>query len=92
MQRTAYGDPETRSEDLVAENIARLKVLFPDAFTEGRIDFDILRQLLGDAVDDGEEKYGLNWHGKRRARQLALTQALGPCDPARRRAWIGTPR
>ena len=81
MQPTAYGDPETRSADLVAENIAQLKVLFPDTFAEGRIDFDILRQLLGDAVDDGEEKYGLNWHGKRRARRLALTPSTGTLRP-----------
>ena len=81
MQPTAYGDPETRSADLVAENIAQLKALFPDAFTEDRIDFDVLRQLLGDAVDDGEEKYGLNWHGKRRARRLALTSSTGTLRP-----------
>ena len=81
MQRTAKGDPEARSEDLVAENIARLKVLFPDAFTEGGIDFDVLRQLLGDAVDGEEEKYGLNWHGKRHARRLALTPSTGTLRP-----------
>ena len=75
------GEPETRSADLVAGNIAQLKALFPDAFTEGRIDFDILRQLLGEAVDDGEEKYGINWHGKRRARRLALIPSTGTLRP-----------
>ena len=81
MQPTAYGDPETRSAELVAENTAQLKALFPDAFTEGKIDFDALRQLLGDNIDDGEEKYGLNWHGKRRARRLALTPSTGTLRP-----------
>ena len=48
---------------------------------EGRIDFDVLRQLLGDAVEDREEKYGLTWHGKRRARQIALTPSTGTLRP-----------
>lgn len=74
-------DPETRSADLVADNIANLKALFPEAFAEGRIDFEVLRQLLGDAVEDGEEKYGLNWHGKRRARRLALMPSTGTLRP-----------
>ncbi|MCY4192003.1 MAG: site-specific DNA-methyltransferase, partial [Rhodospirillaceae bacterium] len=35
----------------------------------------------GDAVDEGAEKYGLNWPGKRRARQLALTPSIGTLRP-----------
>ena len=45
------------------------------------MDFNVLRQLLGDAVDESEEKYGLNWHGKRRARRLALTPSTGTLRP-----------
>ncbi len=81
MDKIIAGDPETRSADILAENLDRLKALFPEAFTEGKVDFDVLRQLLGDAVDDGDEKYGLNWHGKRRARQLALTPSTGTLRP-----------
>jgi adenine-specific DNA-methyltransferase len=81
MQKTTALDPEGRSADLVAENVERLKELFPEAFTEGQIDFDVLRQLLGGAVEEREEKYGLNWHGKRRARQFALTPSTGTLRP-----------
>ena len=81
MKTMANGDPETRSADIVSENMEKLKVLFPEAFTEGKVDFDVLRQLLGGAVNDSEEKYGLNWHGKRRARQLALTPSTGTLRP-----------
>lgn len=70
-----------QSADVVAENIDQLKTIFPEAFTEGNIDFDILKQLLGGAVEEREEKYGLNWHGKRRARQLALTPSTGTLRP-----------
>ena len=81
MKKLVAGDPATCSTDVVAENLAHLQTLFPDAFTEGRIDFVVLKQLLGGAVDDGAEKYDLNWHGKRRARQLALTPSTGTLRP-----------
>ena len=92
MKRITAEDPESRSSDLVADNIARLARLFPNAFTEGKVDFTVLRELLGDAVDEGEEKYGLNWHGKRRARRLALTPSTGtlrPC-PEESMEWDST--
>ena len=81
MKKIILTDPETRSVDVVAENLEHLKVLFPEAFTEGKVDFDVLKQLLGGVVDEREEKYGLNWHGKRQARQLALTPSTGTLRP-----------
>ena len=81
MDKIAPGSPETHSPDIVGENLDKLKALFPEAFTEGMVDFDVLRQLLGGTVDDSDEKYGLNWHGKRRARQLALTPSTGTLRP-----------
>ena len=82
MKRVTAEDPESGSPDVVAANVRELARLFPDAVAEGKVDFDALRELLGDAVDDGDEKYGLSWHGKRHARQLALrrsTATLRPC-------------
>ena len=81
MKKIILNDPETRSADVVAENLEHLTVLFPEVFTEGKVDFDVLKQLLGGAVDEREEKYGLNWHGKRQARQLALTPSTGTLRP-----------
>ena len=81
MDKIVAGDPETRSADVIAGNQERLKVLFPDAFAEGKVDFAVLRQLLGEAVEENQEKYGLNWHGKRRARQLALMPSNGTLRP-----------
>jgi len=72
---------EKESADIIAGNVAKLKTIFPEAFTEGKIDFEVLKQVLGDKVDDREEKYGLNWHGKRKARQLALTPSTGTLRP-----------
>ena len=86
MQKLTSNDPETKSPDLVAENISRLRALFPELVTEGpdgvAVNLDVLKQFVGDrTVSDAEEKYGLNWHGKRRARQLALTPATGTLRP-----------
>jgi adenine-specific DNA-methyltransferase len=82
MKPLTPADPETKSPDIVAGNIEQLNALFPEAFTEGKIDFAVLRQLLGGAVDERDEKYGLNWHGKRRARQLSLTPSTGTLRPS----------
>ena len=81
MKKIAADAPQTRSADIVAENVERLKALFPEACAEGKVDFATLKQLLGGEVEEREEKYGLNWHGKRRARQLALTPSTGALRP-----------
>ncbi len=81
MEKITADDPIAQSADIVSDNISQLAELFPEAITEGKIDFDVLKQLLGGAVDERDERYGLNWHGKRRARQLALTPSLGTLRP-----------
>ena len=81
MNKITANDLETYSADIVSENIEHLKTLFPEVFCEGKIDFEVLKQLLGGEVDEHEEKYGLNWHGKRQARQLALTPSTGTLRP-----------
>lgn len=81
IKKLDLNDPDTKSADIVAGNVDALKALFPEAFKEGRIDFEVLKQLLGNAVDDKDEKYGLNWHGKRKARQISLTPSTGTLLP-----------
>ncbi len=90
IEPIAAGSPETQSADVKGENIAKLRALFPELLTEriteGKteavINVDVLKQLVGDATaSDAEEKYGLNWHGKRRARQIALTPSTGTLRP-----------
>ncbi|HAY0023460.1 TPA: DNA methyltransferase [Escherichia coli] len=75
--------PELQSMNVTEDNIFKLNSLFPEAFNEGNIDFDVLKQLLGENVDKKEERYGLNWHGKRQACQLALTPSCGTLRPCR---------
>jgi len=60
--------PETfegNSASITVEQKAKLKSLFPEILTEGgKIDFDRLKLTLGDSVDVGKERYGMNWPGK----------------------------
>ena len=86
MQKLIASDPETQSADVIAENLTALRELFPELITEGAdgvaVNVDVLKALVGDkTVTDADEKYGLNWHGKRRARQLALTPSTGTLRP-----------
>ena len=86
MKKLTAADSETKSPDIKAENLAALRALFPELVTEGpdgvAVNLDVLKSLVGDqTVTDAEEKYGLNWHGKRGARQLALTPSTGTLRP-----------
>ena len=86
MREIGPNDDEAKSADLVMENIQSLKALFPELVTEGpggvSVNVDVLKELVGDQTVTGcEEKYGLNWFGKRKARQLALTPSIGTLRP-----------
>jgi len=71
------------STNITEENLSAMRQLFPEAFEEGKIDFDVLRQLLGDYVDDEEERYSFKWNGKGRALRLSQTPSTGTLRPCR---------
>ena len=70
------------SMDIEAENKARLASVFPECFTEGRLDIDKLLSLCGEYITDDFEKYEFKWKGKRECLRLAQrrsTATLRPC-------------
>ena len=70
------------SPSQIERNVQHLKNLFPEIVTDGKVDFLVLRQVLGDYVADTPERYCLNWNGKRLARRIAQspsTATLRPC-------------
>ena len=80
------------SPDLIEANITKLAELFPNCVTEARdtkgelkqaIDFDLLRQELASSIVEGpQERYQLNWPGKREALLTAnapIARTLRPC-------------
>ena len=83
-----------QSADILSDNIEKMSEIFPEVFSENGVCFDSLRQLLGDAgvLGSDDESYGLNWNGKKKARQIALTPSNGtllPC-PAESVNWEET--
>ena len=84
------------SMNLVQENIKKLKEIFPEIFIEGKIDFDLLRQICnGGGVQNTEsskERYSLTWNGKSRARQIAQEVSTGTLRPAKEESknWDNT--
>ncbi|MBQ7477342.1 MAG: site-specific DNA-methyltransferase [Selenomonadaceae bacterium] len=72
------------SLNITEENLKALEQLFPEAFEEGKIDFAVLKQLLGDFVDDEEERYSFKWNGKGRALRLSQTPSLGTLRPCKK--------
>lgn len=86
MQTIDATSAEAQSADLMAANIELLKGLFPELITEGAegmaVSLDVLKTLVGDKIaNDTDEKFGLNWHGKRQARRLALAPSTGTLRP-----------
>ena len=70
------------SADLLAGRVQQLSETFPEAFTEGRVNFDKLRAVLGDEIDDRPERYNFTWAGKRDAQrilQMPTRATLVPC-------------
>ncbi len=80
------------SPNLTQNNIARIRDLFPGCVTEAKgedgsvrlaVDFDQLRQELAETIVEGpQERYHLNWPGKREALLMAnapIAKTLRPC-------------
>lgn len=67
--------------DLTVELLTQLREVAPQVFTEGKVDFDKLKTVLGDNVDSGAERYGLSWAGKSEAFRNVQTSSVGTLLP-----------
>ena len=70
------------SKDIIQDNISKLKEIFPEIVTENNIDFDKLKLILGNNIDESPEKYSFNWSGKNQAikeSQKTSSGTLRPC-------------
>lgn len=74
-------DTDGSSLNIVESNIGQLKAMFPDTVSEGKIDFDKLREALGDSVETQEERYNFSWNGKALAKRIAQTKSTGTLRP-----------
>jgi adenine-specific DNA-methyltransferase len=75
---------DVRSHDIVTEKQQELLRLLPEIRTEGgKIDFDRLKRVLGEIVDPGKERYGMNWPGKADCFKAIQRPSLGTLLPRR---------
>ena len=90
------------SPDLTASNVDKIAELFPGVITEtvdadgnpvSAVDFDLLRQELSDHVVKGpQERYQLDWPGKRAAAFAANAPIAKTLRPVREESSTSTPR
>ena len=78
-----------KSSDTLTENIYKLKDLFPGICGEdgdGKIDFDKLKNELGEYVDDAPERYGFTWPGKTKANKESQKRSSGTLRPLKEKS------
>jgi len=72
-----------KSLDVAQEKISRLRGIFPEAATDGKLDWDRLRQALGENLAGGQERYGLSWPGKSEVFRTIQEPTTATLVPAR---------
>lgn len=80
------------TEDLTSENIEKLKELFPSVVSDGKIDFDKLKQELSADIVKTVDSYDFTWVGKHEAVRKAnepVNAVLRPC-PEESKNWEKT--
>ena len=74
---------EQLTPSVLEERLENLKKMFPEFFTEGKLDVPKLQELLAEDVEDGAERYRFTWAGKRDAIQLLQTPTRATLTPCR---------
>jgi adenine-specific DNA-methyltransferase len=81
MQQVQREKVAATSGDVVEQQLAKLRGLFPEAVVEGKIDFDRLRATLGAAAETGPGRFSFTWAGKEDAIALLQTPSRGTLVP-----------
>ena len=69
------------SMNITEETIKKIKQIIPEVFTEGKIDFEVLKQVLGEHIETEKERYSFTWKGKTKVRQIAQEMSRGTLRP-----------
>ena len=73
---------ERLTSSVLSERIEVLKKMFPEFFTEGKIDVPKLKELVGEEIEEETERYSFTWAGKRDAIQLLQTPTRATLVPS----------
>ena len=88
IEKIKTGDDLTQSSDFVYENIVKLKEFFPEIVVEGKIDFKILQDILGNEIEEEEEFYRFTWSGKSQARRESNKPSTGTLRPCKEESLV----
>jgi adenine-specific DNA-methyltransferase len=83
IDKIKTGDDLSQSLNIVSDNISKLKELFPEVLTEGKIDFKVLQDILGNEIEEDEEFYRFTWAGKSQSRREAHKPSTGTLRPCK---------
>lgn len=72
--------------NITDENIKIIAKYFPEAMEEGKIKFDVLKELLGEFVDETNERYQFTWNGKSQALKLSQTPSTATLIPCKEKS------
>ncbi|MGJ0333184.1 site-specific DNA-methyltransferase [Aliarcobacter cryaerophilus] len=72
-----------KSMNIIEQNIEKLKEIFPEVFSEGKIDFSKLEEELGNFKEKSDERYNFTWNGKSEAKKIALAPSTGTLRPCK---------
>ena len=72
-----YTKVQQQMNDIVGDNVKKLAQLFPTAVKDGEVDFEALKEELGQFQEVGSEKYELTWAGKKNAKKIAQEDVVG---------------
>lgn len=72
-----YKKVEQKINNIVNDNVKMLAQLFPDAVKDGEVDFESLKEELGEFQEVESEKYELTWAGKQKAKKVAQEDVYG---------------
>ena len=86
-----YFDMDTNKLDglsmnLENANMEKLKSVFPECFSEGKLDIDKLLSLCGEYIDNDFEKYKFEWKGKSECLRLAQKRSAGTLRPCKEKS------
>ncbi len=72
---------QNTAKDIEGENKEKLKSVFPQCFSEGKLDIDKLLNLCGEYIDKDFEKYKFEWQGKSDCYKIAGKRSTGTLRP-----------
>jgi len=72
---------DLKSMDIVSTQKEKLRQLFPEVFSEDKINFEKLKLTLGEEIDESQERYEMTWAGKTNCFKIIQEQSLGTLKP-----------